>query len=159
MLQEFRAFIHRGNVIDLAVAVVLGAAFGRIVSTLVDGVLMPPIGLLLGRVDFSSLFVVLDSSQGVPASLAQAKEAGTPVIAYGAFINEVVHFLIVGFAVFVLVKQTSRFRAPAPLQSTKPCPYCLSTIPLAATRCSACCVNLGTEGGERGAAPLTAPPQ
>jgi large conductance mechanosensitive channel len=128
-------------VIDLAVAVVIGAAFGRVVTAFVEGVLMPPLGLALGRVDFSSLFFVLDYSKGTPVSLAQAKELGVPVIAYGAFINEIVHFLIVGFAVFLLVKQVNRFKAPAAI-TTKPCPRCLSTIPLAATRCSACTVDL-----------------
>jgi large conductance mechanosensitive channel len=102
---------------------------------------MPPIGLALGRVDFSSLFFVLDYSKGTPVSLAQAKELGVPVIAYGAFINEIVHFLIVAFAVFMLVRQVNRFKAPAAV-TTKPCPRCLSTIPLAATRCPACTVDL-----------------
>ncbi len=143
MLKEFRAFIERGNVLDLAVAVVIGATFGRVVTALVDGVLMPPLGLLIGRVDFSSLFVVLDRSQGIPASLAQAKEAAIPVLAYGAFLNEVVQFLIIGFAVFVLVRQVNRFRTPAPITiPTKPCPRCLAIIPLAATRCASCCVDL-----------------
>jgi large conductance mechanosensitive channel len=141
MLNEFRAFINRGNVIDLAVAVVVGAAFGRIVTAFVEGILMPPIGLMLGRVDFSSLFLVLDYSKGTPVSLAQAKELGVPVIAYGNFINEVVHFLIVGFAVFLLVRQVNRFRSPVAV-TTKSCPRCLSTIPLAATRCAACAVDL-----------------
>jgi large conductance mechanosensitive channel len=140
MLKEFRAFIDRGNVLDLAVAVVIGAAFGRIVTAFVEGVLMPPLGLLLGRVDFSSLFVVLDYAKGTPASLAQAKELGVPVIAYGQFINESVHFLIVGFAVFLLVRQMNRFKAPA-VVTTKPCPRCVSAIPIAATRCPACCVD------------------
>ena len=141
MLNEFRAFINRGNVIDLAVAVVIGAAFGRIVTAFVEGILMPPIGLLLGRVDFSSLFVVLDYAKGTPASLAQAKELGVPVIAYGQFVNEVVHFLIVGFAVFLLVRQVNRLRGPVAL-TTKSCTRCTSAIPLAATRCPACCVDL-----------------
>ena len=141
MWSDFRAFINRGNVIDLAVAVVIGAAFGRIVTALVDGVLMPPLGLVLGQVDFSSLFFVLDRSKGIPASLAQAKDAGIPVLAYGAFLNEVVQFLIVGFAVFVLVRQANRFKAPAAV-TTRSCPRCLSTIPLAATRCASCCADL-----------------
>jgi large conductance mechanosensitive channel len=141
MLNEFRTFMQRGNVIDLAVAVVIGAAFGRIVTAFVDGVLMPPIGRLLGRVDFSSLFVVLDQSKGIPASIAQAKEMGVPVIAYGAFINEVVNFFIVGFAVFLLVRQANRFKGPVAV-TTKPCPRCISTIPLAATRCPSCCAEL-----------------
>jgi large conductance mechanosensitive channel len=141
MVKEFRAFIERGNVLDLAVAVVIGAAFGRVVTALVEGVLMPPLGLLIGGVDFSSLFVVLDRSRGVPASLAQANEAAIPVLAYGAFLNEVVQFLIVAFAVFLVVRQVNRFRTPVPVTS-KPCPRCLTAIPLAATRCASCCVDL-----------------
>lgn len=141
MLKEFRAFLRRGNVLDLAVAVVIGAAFGRVVTALVEGVLMPPLGLMIGRVDFSSLFIVLDRSRGVPVSLEAAKEAAVPVLAYGSFLNEVVQFLIVGFAVFLVVREVNRFRAPAAV-TTKPCPRCLSAIPLAATRCAACCVDL-----------------
>lgn len=141
MLKEFRAFIERGNVLDLAVAVVIGAAFGRVVTALVEGVLTPPLGLLLGRVDFSSLFVVLDSSKGVPASLGAAKEAGIPVIAHGLLMNEVVNFLIVGFAVFLLVKQANRLKAPMAV-TTKPCAKCTTEIPLAAIRCPACCADL-----------------
>lgn len=141
MLKEFRDFIARGNVLDLAVAVIIGAAFGRIVTSLVEGVLMPPVGMLLGNVDFSSLFLILDSSRGTPASLAEAKAAGVPVIAYGAFINEIVTFVIIAFAVFLVVKQANRFKGPV-AASTKPCPKCLSAIPIAASRCSACCVDL-----------------
>lgn len=141
MFKEFRAFIDRGNVLDLAVAVVIGAAFGRIVTAFVEGVLMPPLGLLLGRVDFSSLFVVLDYSKGTPVSLAQAKEQAIPVIAYGAFINEIVHFMIVGFAVFLLVRQVNRLR-PAPPVTTKACPRCTTAIALAANRCPACCADI-----------------
>ncbi|HUE88175.1 MAG TPA: large conductance mechanosensitive channel protein MscL [Vicinamibacterales bacterium] len=142
MAKEFRAFIERGNVLDLAIAVVIGAAFGRVISALVEGVLMPPLGLLIGRVDFSSLFVVLDRSRGIPASLAQAREAAIPVLAYGAFLNEVVQFLIVGFAVFLVVRKVNRFRPPAPV-ATRACPRCLTAIPLAATRCASCCADLG----------------
>ena len=141
MIREFRDFIARGNVIDLAVAVIIGTAFGKIVNTLVEGVLMPPLGMLLGRVDFSSLFVVLDRSKGIPPSIAAAKAAGVPVIAYGLFLNDVINFLIVAFAVFMIVKQTSRFRKAAPV-ITKSCPRCLSAIPLAAQRCAACCADL-----------------
>jgi large conductance mechanosensitive channel len=141
MLKEFRAFIERGNVLDLAVAVVIGAAFGRIVTTFVEGILMPPLGMITGGVDFTSLFVVLDHSKGTPASLAAAKSAGIPVIAYGAFINEIINFLVVGFAVFLLVKQANRFKAPAAV-TTKGCPRCLTAIPMAATRCPACCADL-----------------
>jgi len=143
VIKEFREFIHRGNVIDLAVAVVIGAAFGRIVTSLVDGILMPPLGLLLARVDFSSLFVVLDSSKGVPASLADAKTQGVPVVAYGAFVNEIVNFVIVAFAVFLLVKQANRLKGPPPAAITKTCPLCLSDkVPLKATRCASCCADL-----------------
>ena len=141
MLKEFREFVARGNVLDLAVAVIIGAAFGRIVTSLVEGVLMPPIGMLLGNVDFSSLFLILDNSRGTPASLAEAKAAGVPVIAYGAFLNDVVSFLIVAFAVFLVVKQANRFKGPV-AASTKPCPKCLSAIPVGATRCAACCADL-----------------
>jgi large conductance mechanosensitive channel len=141
MLKEFRDFINRGNVLDLAVAVVMGAAFGRIVTSAVEGILTPPLGMLMGGIDFSSLFLILDSTKGTPASLAQAKQMGVTVIAYGAFINEVINFLIVGFAVFFLVKQANRFKGPVAV-TTKPCQKCLSTIPLAATRCPACCADL-----------------
>jgi large conductance mechanosensitive channel len=138
MLREFKEFIARGNVIDLAVAVVIGAAFGKIVTSLVDGIIMPPIGLLLGNVDFANLFIDL-SGRG-PASLAQAKEAGLPVIAYGTFLNDIVSFLIIAFVVFLIVKAVNRLRAePPPPPNTKDCPFCLTAIPLGATRCAACC--------------------
>ena len=148
MIKEFREFIARGNVVDLAVAVVIGAAFGRIITSLVDGVIMPPIGLLLGRVDFTSLFVMLDSSRGVPASLAEAKAQGIPVIAYGAFLNEIVNFLIVAFAVFLIVKQANRMKKSAPAAiTTKTCPFCLTeTVPLKATRCATCCADFPVPG-------------
>src|SRR6187549_2489966 len=110
MLKEFREFVAKGNVIDLAVAVIIGAAFGKIVTSMVEGVLMPPIGMVVGEVDFSSLFIVLDRTKGVPASLAEAKSAGIPVVAYGAFLNDVVNFLIVAFVIFLIVKQTNRFK-------------------------------------------------
>ena len=141
MVREFREFIARGNVIDLAVAVIIGAAFGRIVTTLVEGVLMPPLGLLPGRVDFSSLFVVLDSSKGVPPSLAEAKAAGIPVIAYGQLLNDMIGFLIVAAAVFLLVRQVNRMKRPAPPVAavpTKECPFCASVIAAKATRCAHC---------------------
>ena len=140
MLKEFKEFIARGNIIDLAVAVIIGVAFGKIVTSLVDGIIMPPIGLLLGKVDFASLFVVLDSSKGVPVSLAEAKTKGIPVLAYGAFINDVINFLIVAFVVFVLVKMVNRIRKND--VSTKDCPHCLTAIPVPATRCSGCCADL-----------------
>jgi large conductance mechanosensitive channel len=146
MLKEFRDFIARGNVMDLAVAVVIGAAFGRIVTSLVEGVLMPPIGLLIGGIDFSSLFISLDGSS--PASLAAAKESGTPVIAYGQFINEVISFLVVAACVFLIVKQVNRIKSgidrptPAAEPTTKDCPYCASTISIKATRCPQCTSQL-----------------
>jgi large conductance mechanosensitive channel len=149
MLKEFRDFVARGNVMDLAVGIIMGAAFGRIVTTLVEGVLMPPIGLLLGRTDFSGLFLVLDSSKGLPESLADAKTKGIPIIAYGQFINDIVSFLIVALAVFILVKQVNRLKAefekppaPAAAPSTKECQFCMSTIPIRATRCPQCTSSL-----------------
>jgi large conductance mechanosensitive channel len=140
MWSEFRTFIVRGNVMDLAVAVIIGAAFGRIVTTLVEGVLMPPMGLMLGGVDFSSLFVVLDESRGVPASLAEAQAEGIPVIAYGQLLNDAIGFLIVAVAVFVVVKQVNRIKSapPPPPASTRECPHCALAIPLRARRCPYC---------------------
>ena len=143
MLKEFREFIARGNVIDLAVGVIIGAAFGRIVTTLVEGILMPPLGMALGGIDFSSLFVVLDSSKGIPVSLAEAKAMGIPVIAWGQFINDIIAFVIVALAVFILVKQVNRIKSgeSAPQDAaptTKECQFCVSTIPLKATRCPNC---------------------
>ena len=137
MLKEFKEFIARGNVIDLAVAVVIGAAFGRIVTSLVEGVIMPPIGLLLGKADFSNLFIDLSGQN--PASLADAQLRGLPVIAYGRFFNDIVNFLIIGFVIFLIIKAVNRLKAaPPPPPNTKDCPYCLTAIPLAASRCSAC---------------------
>ena len=147
MLKEFREFIARGNVIDLAVAVVIGAAFGKIVTSLVEGVVMPPIGLILGRVDFSSLFYVLDNSKGVPASLADAKARAIPVVAYGQFVNDIINFLIIAFVIFLVVKAYNRLKSKQPTDkapTTKDCPYCLSTIPLKATRCKECTSQLQT---------------
>ncbi len=144
MLKEFKEFIARGNVIDLAVAVVIGAAFGRIVTSLVEGVIMPPIGLALGKVDFSNLFVDLSGQN--PASLADAQVRGLPVIAYGRFFNDIISFLIIGFIIFLIVKAVNRLKAePPPPPNTKDCPWCLSAIPLGAKRCSACCVDLPVE--------------
>jgi large conductance mechanosensitive channel protein len=143
MLKEFREFIARGNVIDLAVAVIIGAAFGKIVTSLVDGILMPPIGLLLGKVDFANLLIDLSGQH--PTSVADAKAKGLPVIAYGAFINDVISFLIIAFVVFLIVKQVNRIKSKQETEegpTTKDCPHCLSTIPLKATRCSQCCVEL-----------------
>jgi large conductance mechanosensitive channel len=142
MFKEFKEFAMKGNVVDLAVGLIIGAAFGTIVKSLVDDVIMPPIGLLIGGIDFSNLFVSL-SGQDFP-SLAAAKEAGAATINYGIFLNNVLNFLIVAFAVFLLVKQINRLKrqAPAPTPSEKACPYCVSTIPLAATRCPQCTSEL-----------------
>jgi large conductance mechanosensitive channel len=138
MLKDFKSFVTRGNVIDLAVAFVLGLAFGKIIASFVSDVLMPPIGLLLGRVDFSNLFIDL-SGQAYP-SLAAAKAAGAPVIGYGPFINTIVEFLIVAFALFVVIRLVNRFRGVE--TPPKECPYCFSKIPVPATRCAACTSEL-----------------
>jgi large conductance mechanosensitive channel len=144
VLREFEDFIARGNVMDLAVAVIMGAAFGKIVNSLVDGVIMPPIGLLLGGVDFANLMYVLDHAKGMPASLADAKAKGIPVIAYGALINDIITFVIVAFVVFLMVKTANAIKnkqdTGAP--TTQDCPFCLATIPLKAIRCSQCCIDL-----------------
>jgi len=141
MLKEFKEFIARGNVVDLAVAVVIGAAFGRIITSLVEGVIMPPIGLLLGKVDFSNLFIDLSGQH--PVSLADAQLKGLPVISYGNFINDVITFLIIAFVVFLIIKAINRMRAaPPPPPNTKDCPHCLTAIPVGATRCAACCSDL-----------------
>ena len=139
MFKEFRDFIARGNVIDLAVAVIIGAAFGRIVTSLVEGLVMPPIGMLLGNVDFTDLFIDLSGQR--PPSLAEARVKGLPVIAYGVFINDVIGFLIIAFVVFLIVRQVNKFKQDTP-PAVKDCPYCLSSIPLAASRCSGCCSQL-----------------
>jgi large conductance mechanosensitive channel len=139
MLKEFRDFALRGNVVDFAVGIIIGAAFGRIVTSLVNDILMPPIGILLGSVDFSNLFYSL--SGGQLASLATAKAAGAATINYGLFINTVIEFVIVAFAVFLLVRGLNRLARkpePAAAPTTKECPYCASTIALKATRCPHC---------------------
>ncbi len=145
-VQEFRDFIARGNVIDLAVGVIIGAAFNKIVTSLVEGILMPPIGLVTGRIDFSSMFYVLDKTKGVPVSLTEAKTAGVPVIAYGQFINDVISFLIVAFVIFLIVKRANRLWSDEPAESeeptTKNCPFCVSAIPVKATRCPQCTSEL-----------------
>ena len=142
MLEEFKTFIRRGNVMDLSVGFIVGAAFGKIVTSLINDILMPPIGLLLGRVDFSSLY--LNLSGRTFESLKQAREAGAPVIAYGLFLNTVIEFIIVALAVFVVVKQINRFKSkPTPASPTmKECPFCLSVVPLKAVRCPHCTSDL-----------------
>jgi large conductance mechanosensitive channel len=141
MLKEFRDFIARGNVLDLAVAVIIGAAFGKIITSLVEGIIMPPIGLMLGRVNFADLFIDLSGQH--PASLAEAKAKGLPVITYGAFLNDVISFLIIAFVIFLIIEAVNkRKRAEVVAPATKDCPYCLSAIPLAATRCSGCTSEL-----------------
>jgi len=143
MLKDFRAFLMRGNVVDLAVAVVIGAAFGAIVTSFVKDILTPPIGLVLGRVNFDDLFVTL--SGGSYPSLAAAKAAGAPTLNYGAFINAIINFVIVAFAVFMLVRQIDRLRARPlpPSPSTKECPQCAMVIPVRAVRCPHCTSSVG----------------
>lgn len=139
MLKEFREFAARGNMIDLAVAVVIGAAFGRIISSLVTDVIMPPIGLAIGGISFTDLFVPLDG--GSYATLAEAQAAAAPTINYGLFLNALLEFLIVAFAIFLLVQQINRMRPPArvpPLEPSRPCPFCVSSIPVKALRCAFC---------------------
>lgn len=141
MLKEFKEFASRGNVLDMAVGIILGAAFGKIVSSFVSDLLMPPIGLLLGKVDFSNLF--LNLSGGSYSSLSEAKKAGAATLNYGVFVNSVIDFIIVAFAIFLLVRAVNRLRrdtSAAP--TTKSCPECLSTIPLAAKKCAHCTTNL-----------------
>jgi len=145
-VKEFRDFIARGNVIDLAVGVVIGAAFNRIVTSLVEGIIMPPVGLITGRIDFTSHFWVLDKSKGIPISLAEAKAEGVPVLAYGQLINDVISFLIVGFVIFLIVKRANRLWSDEPAgtkePTTKHCPHCVSAIPIKATRCPQCTSQL-----------------
>jgi large conductance mechanosensitive channel len=138
MWKEFRAFAMRGNVVDLAIGLVIGAAFGKIVTSFVSDVLMPPLGLLLGKVDFSNLFINLSGT--AYNSLGEAKAAGAPTVNYGVFINTVLDFVIVAFAVFLVVRGINKLHgAPPPATpTTRGCPYCLTTIPLLATRCPAC---------------------
>ena len=146
MLKEFRDFMARGNVIDLAVAVIIGAAFGRLVTSLVEGIIMPPIGMILGGVDFSNLFIDLSGQH--PVSLADAQLKGLPVITYGAFINDIITFLIVTFVVFLIVKAINRNKKEETEALKKNCPYCLSSIPTEATRCSGCTSELPGAAGE-----------
>jgi large conductance mechanosensitive channel len=146
MWKEFRAFAMRGSVLDLAVGIIIGTAFGRIITSLVNDIIMPPIGLLLGKADFTNLFINLS---GTPhATLAEAKAAGAATINYGVFINTVLDFLIVAFVIFLLVRQINRWQrqpeAKPTAPTTKECPYCFSTIPLKATRCPQCTSELSS---------------
>jgi large conductance mechanosensitive channel len=148
MLKEFKEFAMRGNVVDMAVGIVIGAAFGTIIKSVVADIIMPPIGLLLGNVDFANLFVVLKegSVAGPFATLAEAQEAGAVTINYGAFINTVISFVIIAFAVFFLIRSINSLKrkeeAPPEEPTTKECPYCMSTIPIKATRCAFCTAEL-----------------
>lgn len=148
MLKEFKEFTVRGNVVDMAVGIIIGAAFGQVVTSLVNDILMPPVGLLLGRVDFANLFMVLKQGEvaGPYPSLADAQAAGAVTLNYGVFVNTIVSFVIVAFAVFLLIRNINRLKrqeeAPPAEPTTKGCPYCLSTIPIKATRCPHCTSEL-----------------
>jgi len=139
MMKEFRDFAARGNVVDLAVGVIIGAAFGKIVTSLVNDIVMPPIGMVIGRIDFKNLFVALNGQ--TYASLADAQKAAAPTINYGIFLNTLLEFLIVAFVIFLIVRQINRLKAPAPASPApdlKDCPFCISRIPAKATRCPNC---------------------
>ena len=156
MWKEFKEFVMRGNVMDMAVGIIIGSAFGVIVKSLVDDIIMPPIGLLLGGVDFANLFALLKAGfpAGPYASLADAKAAGAVTINYGMFVNVVITFVIVAFVVFLLVRGINRLKrkeeAPPPEPTTKECPYCLSAIPIKATRCAYCTSELPEDKQEQG---------
>lgn len=141
MIREFKEFAMRGSMLDLAIGIVLGAAFGRIITSVVNDILMPPIGLMLGGLDFASLFIALKG--GPYPSVAAAKAAGAPTINYGMFLNTVVDFVLVAAVLFLVVKQVNRMRRqPDATPTTKPCPFCLSTVPLKAVRCPYCTSDL-----------------
>lgn len=144
MIKEFKEFIMRGNVLDLAIGIIIGGAFGKIVSSFVNDILMPPIGLLLGGVDFTNLFASLNGEKY--ASLAAAQEAGAPTLNYGLFINNILDFLIVAIAIFFVIKAVNKLQKPKPVEAapvtTKECPYCFSAIPIKATRCPNCTSEL-----------------
>jgi large conductance mechanosensitive channel len=144
MLKEFKEFAMRGNVVDMAVGIIIGAAFGAIVKSLVSDIVMPPIGLLLGRVDFSNLFIVLSGRGTSYATLAEAQAAGAVTLNYGAFINTIISFIIVAFSVFLVIKNINRLKKekPAAEPTTKECPFCLSAIPINAKRCAFCTSSL-----------------
>lgn len=143
MLKEFKEFVMRGSVLDLAIGVIIGGAFGKIVSSLVNDVIMPPIGLLLGKVDFSKLFISLSGTKY--ASLAAAQEAGAPTLNYGMFLNTIIEFLIIAFVIFLVVRQINRLFKPKPVSvepTTKTCPFCQTEIPIKAVRCPHCTSEL-----------------
>ena len=148
MFKEFKEFAMRGNVVDMAVGIIMGAAFGAIVKSLVSDVIMPPIGLLLGNVDFSNLFVILKAgtTPGPFATLAEAQKAGAVTLNYGVFLNTIISFIVVAFAVFLLVRNINKLKrqeeAPAADPTTRECPQCLSTIPIKASRCAFCTSEL-----------------
>ena len=152
MLKEFKEFAMRGNVIDMAVGIVIGAAFGAIVKSLVSDIIMPPIGLLLGNVDFANLFAVLKQGEtlaGPYVSLADAQAAGAVTINYGVFINTIISFIVIAFAIFMVIRNMNKLKkkeeAPPAEPTTKDCPYCLTSIPIKATRCPNCTSKLVTE--------------
>jgi large conductance mechanosensitive channel len=142
MFSEFKKFIMRGNVLDLAIGVIIGAAFGKIVTSMVNDILMPVVSIAAGKVDFSNLFIPLNGQHY--DTLADAKKAAAPTLNYGIFINDVIEFLIIAFVIFIIVKQVNRFMkpAPAPAPTTAPCPQCLTPIPIGAKRCPACTSQL-----------------
>jgi large conductance mechanosensitive channel len=142
MWKEFTEFVKRGNVMDMAIGIILGAAFGKIVTSLVSDLLMPPLGLVLGKVDFTNLFLTLDGRQYL--TLEDAKKAGAATINYGVFFQNIVDFLLISFAIFMMVRQINRLKRsePAAAPSTKECPYCFSAIPVKATRCPNCTSDL-----------------
>jgi large conductance mechanosensitive channel len=144
MLKEFKEFAMRGNVLDMAIGIIIGAAFGKIITSLVNDVVMPPIGLILGKVDFTNLY--LNLSGGSFVSLAEAEAAGAPLIKYGVFLNTVLDFVIVAFVIFLVVRQVNKLKrkeeAPPPEPTTKDCPFCVTAIPIKATRCPSCTSEL-----------------
>ncbi|HPD40485.1 MAG TPA: large conductance mechanosensitive channel protein MscL [Anaerolineae bacterium] len=142
MWQEFKKFINRGNVMDLAIGIIIGGAFGKIVTSFVNDIIMPPIGLLLGKIDFSNLFIDLTGTGY--KTLAQAKEAGAPTLNYGVFLSTVIDFLIVAFVIFLIVRQLNKMKKPepTPAPATKTCPYCATEIPIQAIRCPHCTSQL-----------------
>ncbi|HQN43251.1 MAG TPA: large-conductance mechanosensitive channel protein MscL [Anaerolineaceae bacterium] len=142
MLKEFKEFALKGSLLDLAIGFIIGGAFGKIVTSLVNDIIMPPIGLLLGKVNFTDLFWALDG--GTYASLQAAKDAGAPTLNYGLFLNTIIDFVIVAFVLFLIIKQVNKLRKPAPAAAptTKDCPYCKTSIPIGATRCPNCTSEL-----------------